>query len=229
MKRVLITGVNTGIGFGLAKELLKKGFEVICCCRKKDYFSFLHAEFSRISKKFHMYAFDMEKDFLPVLERIREECGVPHIIINNSAVYHAGSNDMLSDWEDVEKSMKVNVKAPALICDFFAPAMQNLDWGRIVNISSKMGSLGDNSSGGCFPYRCSKAALNMYTLNLAHRMQDSNIKVFCVHPGWIKTRMGGMSALDEVEKAVERILFTLTDEAEELHGRFLFGSETLPW
>ena len=106
------------------------------------------------------------------------------------------------------------------ICEFFKSDMANLPWGRVINVSSKMGSLSDNRSGGSHSYRNSKLAINLYSVNLAHEMVNTEVKVFCVHPGWIKTRMGGMHAPDKVEQAVDRIMFCLSDEASKLHGKF---------
>ena len=228
-KKALITGTNTGIGLALAKELLHRDFFVISCCRRKDYFSFLNQELSQVSRSFSLYAFDLESDFLEDLGRIEEECSVPDVLINNAAVLVRETGDFRKDQEGLEQSMRVNLGAPMAVCDYFAPKMLDKDWGRIINISSKMGSLGDNSSGGHFNYRASKAALNMYTINLAHEMSASAVKVFTVHPGWIKTRMGGLSAPDEISLCIPRVLFPLTDEAESFHGQFLCGSEVLPW
>ncbi len=228
--KILLTGCNTGIGLGLAKELLRQGHFVIACCRSNQYFSLLHAEFGDFEEKFALYSFDLDTDFTESLETIREEHGTPSVIINNAGVYPRVSNHSIeSSWQAIELGMRINMKAPMRICEFFKTDMRTLSWGRIINVSSKMGSLGDNRSGGSLPYRNSKLAINLYSVNLAHEMNDSNIKVFCVHPGWIQTRMGGMHAPDKVEQAVDRILFCLTNEASKLHGQFIIGNQVIPW
>ncbi|MBT3785050.1 SDR family NAD(P)-dependent oxidoreductase [bacterium] len=229
IKKALITGSNTGIGFALSLALLKKGYHVISWCRKPEYFSLLHAEFSKVSDNFDLFASDFEQDFTSTLEEIVSKGLVPDVIINNAAIAIRDTGDFHKDQNGIERSMRVNVLAPMRICEFFASKMAELPWGRIINISSKMASLDDNKSGGSTPYRISKVALNMYTVNLAHKMSDTAIKVFAVHPGWIKTRMGGMMAPNEIEDSVPRILFTLSEDADSLHGKFLFGSEVLPW
>jgi len=228
-KKVLITGTNTGIGFALSIEMLKRGYHLASWCRKPEYFSLLHAEFSKVSSNFELLASDFEGDLEPTLAELDAKSFIPDVIINNAAIAIRDTGDISKDQEGIEKSMRVNVLAPMQICEHFASRMAELPWGRIINISSKMGSLDDNKSGGSTPYRISKAALNMYTVNLAHKLDDTNIKVFTVHPGWIKTRMGGMMAPDEIEVSIPRILFTLTDDADEYHGKFLFGNEILPW
>ena len=228
--KILLTGCNTGIGLGLAKELLSEGHFLIACCRSNEYFSLLHAEFGNYKDQFTLYSFDLDTDFTESLEEIRNNHGIPDVIINNAGVYpRAKDNTLESTWGAVELGMRINLKAPMRICEFFKADMANLPWGRVINVSSKMGSLGDNRSGGSLPYRNSKLAINLYSVNLAHEMAGTEVKVFCVHPGWIQTRMGGMHAPDKVEQAVERIMFCLSDEAEKLHGQFLIGDQIIPW
>jgi len=228
--KILLTGCNTGIGLGLAKELLRQGHFLIACCRSNEYFSLLHAEFENFKGKFDLYSFDLDTDFTDSLKQIREIHGIPDVIINNAGVYpRAGDHSIESSWQAIELGMRINLKAPMRICEFFKTEMRTLPWGRVINVSSKMGSLGDNRSGGSLAYRNSKLAINLYSVNLAHEMNDSNIKVFCVHPGWIQTRMGGMHAPDKVEQAVDRILFCLTNEASKLHGQFIIGNQVIPW
>ncbi len=229
MKKVLITGINTGIGLGLAKHLLQEGYFLIGCVRKSEYFDLLIAEFRDFKNQYALYAFDLKSDFTDKLQEIEKNHGVPEVIINNSGIFLTDTGDFDSVYNNIINSLEVNLKAPMRICEYFAAKMRSLPWGRIVNISSRMGSLGDNTSGGYLSYRSSKALLNMYTINLAHQMADTNIVVLTMHPGWVKTRMGGMVAPDEIGTSVERIAFALTEEAREFHGEFLVGKEKLPW
>ena len=229
-RTILITGVNTGIGFALASRLLNQGHTVIGHCRKTEYFGLLRLEFKAYpEERWSLYAFDLESDFTEELEKIEAAHGVPDVIINNAGIFLNESGVMDEDWANIEKTMRVNVRAPMRLCSYFAPKMKTKSWGRILNISSKMGSLEDNTSGGCLSYRMSKVALNMYIVNLAHEMADSAIKVLCMHPGWIQTRMGGQNAPDDVEKAVDRILFGLSEEGAGFHGQFVVGSTPIPW
>lgn len=228
--KVLLTGCNTGIGLGLAKELLRQGNFLIACCRSEEYFSLLHAEFGDFRGHFALYAFDLDCDFDTSLQQIETEVGVPDVIINNAGIYpRATSSELKDTWKALEDGLRINCKAPMRICEYFKLKMKNLGWARIINVSSKMASLGDNRSGGSLPYRNSKLALNLYTLNLAHELNNTNVKVFCVHPGWIQTRMGGINAPDKIEQAVARVLYCLSDEASKFHGQFLIGDQVLPW
>lgn len=228
--KILITGCNTGIGLGLAKELLRKGHFLIACCRSNQYFSFLHAEFGDFPNQFSLYAFDLDGNFEDSLEKIQVECGTPDVIINNAGVYPRSATLELDDvWHSIDFGMRINVKAPMRICEYFKSSMSSLAWARIINVSSKMASLADNRSGGSLAYRNSKLGLNLYTLNLAHELNNTQIKVFCVHPGWIQTRMGGINAPDNIDQAVQRILYCLSDDAARLHGQFLIGDQVIPW
>lgn len=226
---VLITGSNTGIGFGLVSYFMKKNATIIACCRKRSYFNLFYGEFGEKAENLHPYAFDLSENFQEHLEKIKKKHGCPDIIINNGGVYLHSESSFDQHWESIEKSMLVNVKAPMRIIHFFENDLRAKKWGRIINVSSKMGSLGDNTSGGVLPYRVSKSSLNMLTINQFHEFKDTAVKVFSVHPGWIKTRMGGENALDEIQIAVQRVLACLDDKLEENNGQFLFGEEVLPW
>ena len=136
--KILLTGCNTGIGLGLAKELLSRGHFLIACCRSNEYFSMLYAEFENHKDQFALYSFDLDTDFTESLNEIRNNHGVPDVIINNAGVYPRAHNQNLdSSWEAIELGMRINLKAPMRICEFFKSDMANLPWGRVINVSSK--------------------------------------------------------------------------------------------
>ncbi|MCO4781072.1 MAG: SDR family NAD(P)-dependent oxidoreductase [Candidatus Cloacimonetes bacterium] len=226
---VLITGSNTGIGFGLVKYFMEQKATIIACCRKRSYFNLFYGEFGEKTNQLHPYAFDLSENFDDFLIQIKEKHGCPDIIINNGGIYLNSVDSFEDHWDRVEKSMLVNVKAPMKIVDFFQNDLKEKKWAKIINISSKMGSLSDNTSGGVLPYRISKSSLNMLTINQAHQFSESHVKVFSVHPGWIKTKMGGENALDEIQTAVQRVLACINDKLDNHHGQFMFGEEVLPW
>ncbi|MCJ8345096.1 SDR family NAD(P)-dependent oxidoreductase, partial [bacterium] len=193
---VLITGSNTGIGFGFLRYFLKQKATVIACCRKPSYFNLFYGEFGEEATNLYPYAFDLAEDFSKSLEEIKEKHGCPDIILNNGGIYLNSSSSLEEEWDSIEKSMLVNVKAPMRITHFFKDELLNKKWARVINMSSKMSSLDDNNSGGVLPYRMSKGALNSLTVNQSIEFQNSNVKVFACHPGWIKTKMGGENAHD---------------------------------
>jgi NAD(P)-dependent dehydrogenase (short-subunit alcohol dehydrogenase family) len=232
MPRTLITGANTGIGLGLVKSLLQAGHEVIACVRKPEYFGFLNEELRPLmggKGLLHLRAFELSGDFTKALEEIAATLGVPDVLINNAGIFIEDGSSFEERRAAIEKTMAINVFSIMRICDFFGPLMKGLPSGRILNISSLMGSLSDNHSGGYLSYRMSKAALNMFTVNLAREMDNTRVRVFALHPGWIKTRMGGQNAPDDVSVAVNRILYALSEEADRRHGEFLVGNQSLPW
>ncbi|PCJ17185.1 MAG: hypothetical protein COB02_14150 [Candidatus Cloacimonadota bacterium] len=226
---VLITGSNTGIGFGFLKYFIEQKATVIACCRKKSYFNLFYGEYAMDSVKLYPYAFDLSEDFQDSLEEIKKKHGCPDIIINNGGIYKNSTDSFEEEWKRIEESMLINVKAPMRIVNFFKGDLLSKDWARVINVSSKMGSLNDNTSGNVLPYRISKSSLNMLTINQSIQFENSNVKVFTVHPGWIKTKMGGESALDEIETAVKRVLSCLDKKQDQYSGKFMFGEEVLPW
>jgi len=101
---------------------------------------------------------------------------------------------------------------------------------KIVNISTQMGSIADNSSGGAYAYRASKAALNMVSRSMAHDLASDGITVFAIHPGWVQTDMGGPSAKLTVERSVSSMLEKIDASDHGMTGTFQNWDEReLPW
>ncbi|HEX4406048.1 MAG TPA: SDR family oxidoreductase, partial [Polyangia bacterium] len=102
--------------------------------------------------------------------------------------------------------------------------------GKVINMTSRMGSIGDNGSGRGYAYRMSKAALNMATRNIAHEVKAFGGIAVALHPGWVKTEMGGEGASEEIADAIARITKLVERLAPDDSGRFWHASgEELPW
>jgi NAD(P)-dependent dehydrogenase (short-subunit alcohol dehydrogenase family) len=102
--------------------------------------------------------------------------------------------------------------------------------GKVINMTSRMGSIGDNGSGRGYAYRMSKAALNMATRNIAHEVKGFGGIAVALHPGWVKTAMGGDGAPEEIPDAVARLVSSIDRFNAEHSGRFWHAKgEELPW
>jgi len=159
--------------------------------------------------------------FPSIRQQIASEVGDTglNLLINNAGIMFGDSLDKVSK-ETMMENFEVNVVSPLLLSKEFLPLLKKtasrmntkkLSCGRagVVNITSKMGSIDDNTSGGCYPYRTSKTALNMVTKSLAVDLKPQGILVFVLHPGWVLTDMGGKNALITPETSVSGMLNTI--------------------
>lgn len=226
---VVITGANRGIGLGLTKKYLSAGHTVWAACRNP------HGS---------RELWELERDYGPKCQVIElDVCDTSNIaalktklsnvaidlLINNAGVFPEGSKDLVGlDSDNMMKAFKVNTIGPSLICQALRENLEKAELGKVVNITSKMGSIADNTSGAYYAYRISKAALNMFNKSFA--IDCPKIMSVVVHPGWVQTDMGGSSAPTTVEESVDGI-FNLSMKIGKAHsGKFYdYQSKEIPW
>lgn len=198
-KVIVVTGANRGIGLATAQELARRGAKVVAGVRKPqtmpaiDGVSVLELETSNA---------DSCRDFVAAVERSH---GRIDGLINNAAILIDEQTPLLKLTEaDLERVLEINLIAPMRLCQLVITGMLERGYGRIVNLSSGLGSIAD--MGGGYPsYRMSKLALNGLTRILAAELgPNSSVKVNSIDPGWVKTDMGGANAeRDPAEPARE--------------------------
>ena len=129
-----------------------------------------------------------------------------------------------------EETFRINVIAVMKMMEAFADAVAGSQHRIIANMSSKMGSMGDNGSGGSYVYRSSKAALNAITVSAARDLESRGITVVALHPGWVRTDMGGHNALIDVQESVSGMRRVIDGLKPEQSGGFLdYKGEVVPW
>lgn len=221
---VVITGTNRGIGLALVKAYLARGTEVIATARQPNEARELQA---LASDKLRILALDISSDD-SVAEFSRELGDISvDLLINN-----AGSGGDYSKHDDPSEIIKVfntNAVGPLRVTKALLARMPKRT-AKILHITSQMGSIDDNSSGGAYAYRMSKAALNMMGKSLAVDLSGRGIVSIIVHPGWVQTDMGGRSAPTTVEQCASNIV-ALADRATlEMTGKFFHADgRQLPW
>ncbi|HRH26318.1 MAG TPA: SDR family NAD(P)-dependent oxidoreductase [Candidatus Paceibacterota bacterium] len=224
MKTVVITGIGKGIGKALALKFLEDGFRVVgtTLSSMPDY-SHEHLD---------VYTLDLgsyESISACVTEITNKH---PHIdiVINNAGVLLDESEVALVP-ELLRKTLEINVIGTTTFTEQILPHVQS--GGHVVVISSSAGSLERAGKAiSHFPfhypaYKISKAALNMYVRTLALRLKEENVTVSAIHPGWVKTDIGGVGAEMAPEEAAEGIYQTSINAPET--GNFWFKGEKLPW
>jgi NAD(P)-dependent dehydrogenase (short-subunit alcohol dehydrogenase family) len=220
MARALVTGANRGIGLELTRLLAGAGWDVVAACR--------HRSIDLDALGVQVETLDVADDasVQALAERIGD--GTLDLLINNAGILDDDGLDPL-DVESIRRQFEVNALGPLKVT---AALRRNLASGsRVVLVTSRMGSIADNSSGGYYGYRMSKAALNAAGVSLARDFAADGIAVLLVHPGFVKTEMtGGRGGVEPVDAAAG-ILTRVSEMKPEDSGSFVHAGtgENLPW
>jgi NAD(P)-dependent dehydrogenase (short-subunit alcohol dehydrogenase family) len=219
MATFLITGANRGIGFEMAKQLSSRGDAVIAVCRQSG--SGLRALDAEVIEGIDVTSDASVAGLAAALENRPIDC-----LVNNAGILERNALDQL-DFDSMERQFRVNAIAPLRVT---AALRNNLQQGsRVFIITSRMGSIDDNTSGGSYGYRMSKAAVNMAGKSLSVDLKDDGIAVFLLHPGWVSTDMTGHTGISTGESAVG--LIARMDELEISQTGSFWHQEgyELPW
>ncbi|AEG01159.1 SDR family oxidoreductase [Methylomonas methanica] len=231
MQTVLITGANRGLGLGFCKQYAEAGWRVIATCRCPDEANGLH-ELALRYAHLQVYGLDVS-DFsqIDALSRALSDSSID-VLINNAGIYTdiSGKGFGQLDYQAWSSAFWVNSIAPVKLAEAFLPQIKRSSKKLIVAISSLMGSMTDNTSGGSLQYRSSKAGLNAAMKSLAIDLGSENIGVLVLHPGWVRTDMGGQNALIDVEESVTGMRRCIDAFSSAQSGSFLkFDASELPW
>lgn len=205
-KNILITGVNRGLGLGLTEHYLREGHRVFGLTRKKQ-----EPELSRLSEKnpgkLIIFEADIcsKEDLMRTKEALLKDTTALDIIINNAGRYGSNTSALADplDEQELTLTFKTNVIGPLWVAHYFVPLLKKGHDKKLVHISTLMASMADNQAGGSYPYRLSKTALNMANKNLSIELKADGIISLALHPGWVKTDMGGAQAPLDVKTSVE--------------------------
>ncbi|WP_027856318.1 SDR family oxidoreductase [Marinobacterium jannaschii] len=203
METVLITGASRGIGLEITKQFLESGYNVISTYRGQP-----SQELAALQSSSHLVIYELEvTNENSVSKLVENVAGMPiDILINNAGVL--GPEKQTLDTIDASgwlETIAVNTISPLLVSRAFIPNLELSTNPRIITISSQMGSL-QRESGGMYAYGSSKAAVNKVMQMLSLELKASGITVCPVHPGWVKTDMGGSEADITVQESASGIV-----------------------
>ncbi|MCL2919751.1 SDR family oxidoreductase [Shewanella litorisediminis] len=229
MTQVVITGANRGIGLALTKLYLDAGCDVAACCRTPDEATALHA-MMEIHEGLELFELDISaNDAIASLGDALAERPI-HRLINNAGYYGPKGvmlgNTPQDEWQAL---FAINCIGPLKLVEALTEGLCQ-GQGIIANLTSKMGSMTDNSSGGAYLYRSAKAAQNAVTRSLAIDLAPHGVKAVALHPGWVKTAMGGPNALIDTETSAAglyRVIEELT--SAQSGGFFDYQGNKIPW
>ncbi|MBP2071448.1 SDR family oxidoreductase [Thermoanaerobacterium butyriciformans] len=206
---ILITGANRGLGRHLVEKALLNNHKVYAGIRKiNDVASELKALKDRYEKKMNLIELDVsdEESIKRAAIHVSKEEDSLDVIVNNAGILKGRGKEIEDlDYTDLEDTLKINLMGPMMVVKYFLPLLKKGRDKVIINISSEAGSFA-NAYGGDYPYAVSKAALNFFTAQLKDAMKDYKGRVYAVHPGWMKTDMGGTSAPLSPEISAEGIM-----------------------
>lgn len=229
MKTVVISGANRGIGLEFVKQYLEDEWRVIAGCRSPE----SAMELNKLQEEGDLLVLPLDVASSNSRENFCRAIGDQpiHLYINNAGIYGPKSTVLGSvdeaEWEEV---FKVNTIAPLKMVELLHQNLVAAQSSTIAMLSSKMGSIDDNGSGGVYIYRSSKAALNAVCKSLAIDLQDHQIKVVALHPGWVKTEMGGPNALIDTPTSVSGMRRVISGLTQEQSGSFIsYDGTVVPW
>lgn len=227
--QVLVTGANRGLGLEFVKQYLADGWRVIACCRNPLSSSALIALTASAGGRLSVRELDVA-DFGQV-ERLSAILAGESIdvLINNAGFYPEGEFGQV-DYADWEEAFRINTMAPMKMAECFVEQVARSQQRKIVTLSSKMGSVADNGSGGSYIYRSSKTAVNMVMKSLSIDLAGRGIAVGVLHPGWVLTDMGGPNALIDATRSVSGLRQVIAGLTLENAGRFIaYDGKEIPW
>lgn len=235
---ILITGANRGLGLALVREGLQQGYQVFAACRNPIAARQLQELKERHDNDLNIVAMDVtdEASIIKAKKHIEKETTSISMIFNNAGINTSSGFDASATFGPlakietaaIERLINVNALGPLSVSKIFYPLLLPENLRVIVFISSDRGSLGLKTVGS-IGYAVSKAALNMVVKKLSQELFENGIQSFAVHPGWVRTDMGGNQAtLDPAASA--NAIFQLAINYRGAPGRFVnFDGSPLPW
>ncbi|MEZ0287656.1 MAG: SDR family oxidoreductase [Methylophilus sp.] len=237
-----ITGANRGIGFETAKHLGAQGIKIILGARDNTKGAEAVAELNAagIDAEYLHYDAALANSPQAVAKTLQSRFGKLDILINNAGVLNEtliGQNNTFTvDQDTLKATFEANFFAVVALTQALLPLLQNAPAGRIVNLSSILGSQTLHSTPDSpidvakgLAYNASKTALNMFTIHLAHALKDTRIKVNSAHPGWVKTALGGPNAPMEISDSWKTSVRLATLDDNGPTGGYFHEDQALPW
>uniref|UniRef100_A0A1B0FM00 Uncharacterized protein n=1 Tax=Glossina morsitans morsitans TaxID=37546 RepID=A0A1B0FM00_GLOMM len=248
MNSILITGCNRGLGLGIVKALTrlpKPPQHLFATCRNKDQAKELQ-DLAAQNSNIHILEIDLRnydayENLIKQIEEITENNGL-NVLFNNAGIAPKSTKITATKKDDLMNTLETNTVVPIMLTKVAclpllkkaATVQSNLDFGvqraAILNMSSILGSIEANADGGLYAYRTSKAALNAATKSLSIDLLADKILCVALHPGWVRTDLGGSRAPLEVDETMTKLIDTVLQlNATHNGGFYQYDGEKLPW
>ena len=237
-RHCLVTGANRGLGLEFVRQLLVRGERVVAACRHPGRATALNLLAGEHPGRLHVLPLDVAEPKthaelareLPLVLGGHDD-DQPEgldLLVNNAGVLHSGERFGHLSAANFDDSFRTNATGPLLLTQALAPWLA--DGARVVNLSSRLGSIALTTRFGTPSYNLGKAALNMATVLLAQALAERGIVVVALSPGWVRTDMGGSDAELDPAQAVAGLLRVAEGLQPGDSGRFLdWQGESIPW
>ena len=230
MTTVLITGANRGLGLEFVTRYLERGDKVIATCRSIPSATALQ-KLAAANAGLQLLELDVSSpdSHVAFVSQLKGEA--VDVFINNAGVYgprNSGFGQVTAeDWLGV---LMVNSVAPLLLTQHLIDNLRKGKDKKLVYITSKMGSVDDNTGGGSYVYRSSKSALNQVVRSLSVDLAKEGFVAAVLHPGWVKTDMGGPNALIDTRTSIKGMMAVIDSLDSGASGRFFnYDGKEIPW
>jgi NAD(P)-dependent dehydrogenase (short-subunit alcohol dehydrogenase family) len=220
----LITGANRGIGLEMVRQLAAKGERVIATARDPGAATELRSIAAQIlpldvASPASVEALGVAIQGLPI-----------DVLVNNAGVSSTSKTLATIDAAEMARVMAINAMGPILTTKAAIDSLRAGSRKLVVHITSQLGSIANNSGGSTYAYRASKAALNQFNRSLSNELAPEGFTCVAIHPGWVKTDMGGPSAHLTPEQSVRSMLGVIATLGVDRSGAFLnYDGQPLPW
>jgi len=229
-KTIFITGASRSIGLEFTRQYASENYKVIATCREPD----SATELQILSDKFINIVIEQldisdQKSIKIIAEKYHAQ--PIDMLINNAGILSRDQSSIASfDKADILKIFDTNFFGTLELTSKLLPSILLSTDKKIITLTTKVASMGDNRSGKNYGYRCSKIALNMAMKNIAIEYRDKGLRVILLHPGWVQTPMGGPSSLISTETSVDGMRQVISNKIESsLADFFEFNGKVVPW
>ncbi|QDK39228.1 SDR family NAD(P)-dependent oxidoreductase [Bdellovibrio sp. NC01] len=234
-KLAIVTGASRGLGLATSEALAQRGYKVVMAMRNPE-------KAQKVINNLKMKDLDVvamkldvaqEKSINDFVEAFRREYGFVDVLVNNAGIFidneEGGDKSVFkTKASTIQKTLATNTIGPFLLTQKLFPLMKQEGYGRIVNVSSGMGQLGE-MDGAYAAYRMSKTALNVVTRVFAAEAGGADVLVNSICPGWVKTDMGGQGANRTIDQGIKGILWAATLPKGGPNGGFFRDGEPIEW
>lgn len=226
MKTALITGANRGIGLEFVRQLKEKGYYILGTCRHPE----AATELNMLADEVFQLDVTNDRDIAALTKKLNNR--PIDLLVNNAGI--SGDQGVTVgniNRENFINVLNVNCISVVKLSDALLPNLQASIDKNILVISSRMGSISDNERGRSYAYRASKSALHSVMRSFAIDVKETGVNVMLIHPGWVKTAMGGPDALLEVQASVAGMLKQAEKHLPQSHADVLhrFDGDVIAW